>query len=111
MATQSNTFVRKFGKMAVVITITDWDEFKELEQHSEHESPDLMMSAVIDRSIYTNMNPSMLIATRGEVKDITEETKGMGLAHILTSPYWSYRKIDGLCAVGEMTKPKTDNLK
>jgi len=115
MATQSNTFIRKFGNLAIVITVTDWAEFKELEKHSEHESPDLLLSSVIDRNIYTNMNPSMLIATRGEVKDITEETKGIGLAGILTGgsnagPLWSYRKISGLCAISEMIKPKLEDF-
>lgn len=115
MATQANVFIRKFGKYAVVITVTDWDDFKELEKHSEHESPDLLLSGIIDKNIYTNMNPSMLISTRGEVQDITDQTKGVGIGGILTgsSPagaFWSFRKIDGLCAVSDILKPKVDNL-
>jgi DNA-binding NtrC family response regulator len=56
------------------------------------------------------MNPSMTIGVRGEVRDITEETHGIGLAGIMTGgslagPLWAYRKIDGLSAVSEMVKP------
>lgn len=105
MATQHNMFVRKFGKYAVIMTVTDWEDFKELEKHSEHESPDFLLSGITDANIYTNMNPSILVSTRGEVQDITEETHGKGLASILMSPWWSYRKIDGLFAVSDMLKP------
>ncbi len=111
MATQHNIFIRKFGKTAIVITVTDWDDFKELEKHSEHESPDFLLSGSTDANIYTNMNPSMIIGTRGEVQDITEETRGACLAGILTGTsqvgeIWSYRKTDGLCAISDMIKPK-----
>ena len=114
MSTQHNVFIRKFGELAVVITVTDWNDFKELEKHSEHESPDFLLSGYTDANIYSNMNPSMLISTRGEVKDITKETKGIGLGGILTgnSPageLWSFRKVNGLCAVSEMLKPKIEN--
>lgn len=116
MSTQHNVFIRKFGELAVVITITDWNDFKELEKHSEHESPDFLLSGITDANIYSNMNPSMLISTRGEVKDITEETKGTGLTSILTgsSPVgsiWGFRKINGLCAISEMIKPNTEKMK
>ena len=105
--TQHNVFIRKFGHYAVVITVTDWNDFKELEKYSTHEDPDLLLSGVTSKSIYTNMNPSMIISTRGEVKDITDETKGMGLDAIITGstpaePIWSYRKIDGLTAITDM---------
>ncbi len=111
MATQHNTFIRKFGKLAIIITVTDWEDFKELEKHSEHEDPDFLLSAVTDGSIYTNMNPSMLIGVRGEVEDITEKTHGIGLAGIIlggsnAGPLWQYRKIDGMSAISEMIKPK-----
>lgn len=111
MATQLNMFIRKFGDKAIVITVTDWNDFKELEKHSKHKDPDFLLSSVTDRNIYTNMNPSMLIATNGEVKDITDDTKGTGLASILTGnspagPLWSYRKLNGLSAISEMITPK-----
>lgn len=104
MATQHNIFIRKFGKWAIAITVTDWNDFKELEQHSKHSDPDFLLSAVTDRSIYSNMNPSMLISTKGEVKDITEDTVGFGLAGIITGsspagPLWQFRKISGLNAL------------
>jgi len=98
--------------LAVVITVTDWNDFKELEKHSIHEDPDFLLSGITDANIYTNMNPSMLISTRGEVKDITEETKGIGLSGILTGgsnagPIWGYRKFAGLCGgISDMIKPK-----
>lgn len=111
MQTQQNLFIRKWGKWAIIITVTDWEDFKELADKSEHENPDLLLSSVTSRNIYTNMNPSVLIATRGEVKDITDDTKGLGLQSIITGnipcgPIWSFRKIDGLCAVTEMITPK-----
>ncbi|GEM_PF-5366297 len=116
MSTQHNVFIRKFGHLAIVITVTDWDDFKALEKYSVHESPDFLLSGVTDANIYTNMNPSMLIATRGEIKDITEETKGIGISGILTGgskagPIWSYRKIDGLCAISEIIHPKMEDVK
>ncbi len=111
MSTQANTFIRKWGKYAIVITVTDWQDFKELEQHSPHEDPDFLLSSITDRNIYTNMNPSMLISTRGEVKDITNDTAGVGLAGIITGsapcgPLWQFRKISGLSAISEMITPK-----
>ena len=111
MSTQHNVFIRKFGHLAIVITVTDWNDFASLADHSEHEDPDFLLSAVTDASIYTNMNPSMLIATRGEVKDITDETRGAGLDGILTggSPagrIWSYRHLSGFSAIDAMIKPE-----
>lgn len=83
MATIHNTFVRKFNNMVIVITITDWNDFKELEQFSKEENPDFLLSAVTTKSIYSNMQPSMQINTY-KAEDITEGTKGMGLAGIIT---------------------------
>lgn len=97
--TQHNVFVRKFGDQAIVMTVTDWEDFKELEQHIKKEGDsDFLLSAVTTKSIFTNMQPSMLIATSGEVKNISSETKGAGLGGILTGdslagPIWSFRKI------------------
>lgn len=113
MATQHNVFIRKFGQYAVVITVTDWNDFKELERHSTQESPDFLLSGVTSKSIYTNMNPSMIISTMGEVKDITDDTKGVGLSSIITGnsnagPIWSYRKIDGLFVIEDMVTCKVE---
>lgn len=101
MDTQHNIFIRKFGQYAVIITVTDWNDFKELEKQSSHENPDFLLSGVTSKSIYTNMNPSIIVATKGEVKDITNETVGMGLGAIITGdskvgPIWAYKKINGL---------------
>ena len=114
MSTQSNTFIRKFGKLAIVITVTDWNDFKELEKFSKHENPDFLLSAITSANIYTNMNPSMLIATRGDVKDITDDTHGIGIDGILTGgsnagPIWGYRHINGLSAIDEMITPKIED--
>ena len=117
---QHNIFIRKFDDLAIVITVTDWNDFKELEQHAttdedgkKHESPDFLLSGTTSKNIYTNMNPSIIIGTRGEVKDITEETEGFGIGGILTGsapcgPIWGYRKIDGLFALEEMITPKIE---
>jgi len=97
--TISKVFVRKFGDMAVVITITDWKQYEELMKYAEedengelHTSPDFMMEGTTSKTIYSNMLPSMTVGTYG-AKDITEETKGNGLAHILTSPVWGYKTV------------------
>jgi hypothetical protein len=116
MATQQNTFIRKFGKLAIIITVTDWNDFKELEKFSEHKDPDFLLSSFTDKNIYTNMNPSMLISTRGEVKDITDDTHGIGIDGILTGgsnagPIWGYRKFSGLSALSEMITPKMEEEK
>lgn len=112
MQTQHNVFIRKFGDKAVIITVTDWEDFKQLEKHSEYENPDFLIGGITDTgNIYTNMNMQMLLSTRGEVQDITDQTKGVGLAGILTGsagPLWAYRKIDGLSAISEMITPKID---
>ena len=107
MTTQHNVFIRKYGHMAIVITVLDWENFKELEKHSMYESPDLLLSGITNRTIYSNMNPSMLISTRGEVKDITEETKGIGIDGILTGnssagPIFGSREINGFSAITDM---------
>lgn len=120
MATQHNMFIRKFGDKAIVITVTDWDDFKELEKFSKQSDPDFLLSAVTSKSIYTNMMPSMQIDPSSAI-DITQGTKGSGLAGIITggcnSPgskgqfkkfiggFWSIRKIKGLMFDGEEDKP------
>lgn len=111
MSTQHNVFIRKFGKLAIVMTVTDWDDFKELETVSEKDDPDFLLTGITAKSIYSNMNPSILISTSGEVRDITEGTKGAGLANIIlgnsnAGPIWGYRHIDGLMAIDEMITPK-----
>ena len=114
MQTQHNVFIRKFGDKAIVITVTDWEDFKRLEKHSEHEDPDFIIGGItFQGNIYTNMNMQMLLSTRGEVKDITKETCGAGIAAILTGsspagPLWAYRKIDGLSAITDMITPKIE---
>lgn len=106
--TVHNTFVRKIGNKAIVITVTDWDDFKELEQFSKESDPDFLISATTTKSVYSNMQPSMQLNTYQAV-DITEGTKGMGLAGIITEGcdnagkngelekfmggIWSYKKI------------------
>lgn len=116
MATQHNTFIRKYGDKAIIITVTDWNDFKELEAHSKHEDPDFLLSSVTSKDIWSNMNPQMLISTRGEVKDITDETKGIGLAGIITGHsdargIWAFRKIDGLTAKEEFSKVEVKDKK
>jgi len=114
MATQSNTFVRKFGKMAIVITVTDWNDFKELEKYSENEDPDFLISSMTQNSIYSNGQPSMQ-HNLFTAEDITEQTKGQGLSAILTGDlvggskydggFWSYKKC-GLTYSEEVSQPK-----
>ena len=92
--TVQKVFVRKYGDMAVVMTITDWKQYEELMEHADegNENPDFMMEGTTTKNIYSNMLPSTIVRT-DNAKDITEETKGMGLAHILTSPYWGFKTI------------------
>ena len=92
--TTSKVFVRKHGEMAIVITITDWKQYEELMQYAKNgnTSPDFMMEGVTTKTIYSNMLPSMTVGTDG-AKDITEQTRGMGLNDILTSPYWAFKTI------------------
>lgn len=81
--TQQNVFIRKFGKYAIIVTLTSWDDFKELEQFSKNESPDLLINSTITKSIYSNMQPSMQLNTYDGL-DITELTKGASIDRILT---------------------------
>lgn len=37
--TQHNVFIRRFGDKAILITVTDWEDFKELEAKSTEEYP------------------------------------------------------------------------
>lgn len=77
MATQQNILIRKFGDMAIIITVGSWDDYKELEMRSTHSDPDMLVTGIVTKSIYTNMLPSMVINT-DNARDITEGTKGMG---------------------------------
>lgn len=112
MQTQHNVFIRKFRDKAVIITVTDWDDFKDLEKHSLHEDPDFLLSGITSKgNIYTNMNAEIIISTRGEVRDITDETKGAGLASIIlgnskAGAIWAYRRISGLSAITHMIEPE-----
>ncbi len=83
MATQQNTFIRKFGDKAIIITVTDWDDFKELEAFSNEENPDFLVKSTTTKSIYSNMMPSILVENYRPL-DITKGTRGMGLAGIIT---------------------------
>ena len=83
--TQYNVFIRIFGDKAVIMTVVDWEDFKELE-HSQHESPDFLVGAVTNRSIYSNLLRSILVNTSA-AKDITDKTRDMGLEAILTRRY------------------------
>ena len=56
--TQQNVFVRKFGHLAIVITVTDWEDFKELEQFAKNDDPDMLISSTTSKSIYSNMAKS-----------------------------------------------------
>lgn len=119
MATIHNTFIRKLNDKAVIITVTDWSDFAELEQFSEEENPDFLVSATTTKSMYSNMQPSMQINTY-EAIDLTEGTKGMGLAEIITEGcdnagkngelekfiggIWSYKKA-GLTYSEQASKP------
>lgn len=95
--TQHNVYVRKMGDKAIIITVTDWDDFKELEKLSEHEYPDFLVGGLTRLSPYTNMIPTMTINVR-EARDITAETRGAGLDGIMTGgsnagPIWGFRKL------------------
>lgn len=99
-----NTFIRKMGNKAIIITVTDWADFKELELHSKAEDPDFLVSSTITKSIYSNMQPSMQINCY-KPQDITEGTRGMGIAGITTQgcegfkdeskngPIWAFKKV------------------
>lgn len=120
MATQHNMFIRKFGKLAIVITVTDWEDFKELEQLSEHENPDMLVSGITTKSIYSNMLPNIVVNT-DSARDITAGTRGMGLAGIITEGVdkahdtpeledliggiWAYKKC-GLTYAEQESKPR-----
>ncbi len=84
MATVHNTFVRKFGNKAIIITVTDWEDFKDLEKFSKEPDPDFLITACTTKSMYSNMQPAMQLNTY-EAIDITEGTKGIGLAGIITN--------------------------
>ena len=73
--TTQNTFVRKFDNYAVLITVTDWEDYQELMQHAnpENENPDFLVASSTSRTIYSNMNPSTVLAIH-TAQDITEET-------------------------------------
>lgn len=118
MATKHNTFIRKYNNMAVIITVTDWDDFKELENFSVHDNPDFLVGAITTKSIYSNMLPNVVIDT-STPRDITAGTKGVGLAGIITGGceigidgledliggIWAYKKC-GLTHSEELSKPK-----
>jgi hypothetical protein len=120
MATQHNTFIRKFGKHAVVITVTDWEDFKELEALSDEGDPDFLVPSVTTKSIYSNNLPNIVVSTHAAV-DITKGTQGAGLAQIITGGLhrhedlpkeleylvggiWSYKNV-GLTYSEEESKP------
>lgn len=109
--TQQNTFIRKFGKLAIIITVTDWEDFKELEASSKHAEPDLLISSFTSKDLWSNFNTQLTLSTRGEVRDITDQTAGTGLASILlgsslAGPLWAYRKMNGLTAKQQFSYPQ-----
>lgn len=98
MPTQHNIFVRKMGDKAVIITVTDWNDFKELEKISNEKDPDFLIGGITNKNIYTGMNPSISCSISENVKDITLDTRGAGLAAIMTGssnvgPIWGFKRL------------------
>lgn len=100
--TQHNVFVRRFDDMAIIITVTDWNDFSILNKHidMEHKGGDLLLGGITKPpDIYLGHNPHIMLDVHGQVEDISDLTKGTGLASILTGsspigPIWSFKKID-----------------
>jgi len=91
MATRHNVFIRRLGDKAVIITITDWDDFKELASKSEHEYPDFLIGAVTTKSL--NGIPSMSININAEIEDITLKCRGESINGICHLPIWAIKKV------------------
>ncbi|WP_291599160.1 hypothetical protein [Bacteroides sp.] len=95
--TQHNVFIRRFGNKAILITVTDWEDFKELEAKSTEEYPDFIVGAVTTKNAATNMLPTITVNTHA-AEDITQNTKGASLQAILlgtapAGPLWAHKKV------------------
>ena len=91
--TQHNVFIRRFGDKAILITVTDWEDFKELEAKSTEEYPDFIVGAVTTKNAATNMLPTITVNTHA-----AEDTKGASLQAILlgtapAGPLWAHKKV------------------
>lgn len=84
----ANSFVRKIGNMAMVITITDWKEFNELDGLAKNGNadPDYIVPTTISKTMYSGMQPAMQVNCYKGV-DISEQTRGLGIAGILTEGF------------------------
>ncbi len=95
--TQHNVFIRRFGNKAILITVTDWEDFKELEAKSTEEFPDFIVGAVTTKNAATNMLPTITVNTHA-AEDITQDTKGASLQAILlgtaqAGSLWAHKKV------------------
>lgn len=84
MATQHLCFIRKFEKVAIVVTVMDVEDLKEIPNES-------FVVASTTKNIYTGNMPTINISS--QKFDTGEEVKGMGIDGILCSPNWFIRKI------------------
>jgi len=90
MATQHNVFIRRYGDKALVMTVTDWDDFKELESKSEHESPDFLIGATTNKDF--DGTPIISLHINSELKDMTSECKGDSINGVALKPIWAINK-------------------
>lgn len=84
----ANTFVRKIGDKALVIMITGWDDFNELDTQRKTSSsdPDYLVPSSISKTIISGMQPAIQVNCYKGI-DISEQTKGLGIAGILTEGF------------------------
>lgn len=85
MITTHLAFVRKFGDKAVVVTVLDADQLKDIPDES-------FVVANTQSSIYSGMNPCITL-NKHETFQNEEATRGNSFDGILTSPLWAIRKV------------------
>jgi hypothetical protein len=81
---QHLAFIRKFEKVAIVVTVVDLESLEGIPNES-------FVVCTTRKSFTSGMMPSITISD--QVFDTDEDTKGNSIDGILTSPNWFIRKV------------------
>lgn len=100
MATIHNVFLRKYGDKAVLITVTDWQDFEKLEELlNGKDDGDFLLAGTTAKGLYdSNVVETSFNIDPAKCKNITDETKGDSYNGIMTGnsnagPIWAIKKI------------------
>lgn len=91
--TQSNAVIRKLNDKAVILIVTEWDEFECLMKHAKSDNPTMQVGCLTKTDFSSGMIPCTIFNTNAP-KDITKETEGQTIDGIAKGEWWVTKKVN-----------------